>query len=549
MTKHIITRYSSLSTILRLGSFSLSTRYSALITFMFLLLFLPVFSWAADGVIQLPRTGQTTCYGADGKVISCSGTGQDGDIQAGVAWPIPRFVDNGDGTVTDRLTGLMWIKGDTEEMTWQAALDYVKRLNTGSHTDWRLPNVEELRSLVDYSQTNPSLPPGHPFTNVVASYYWSSTTYAFYSGYAWYVNFYFGSGGGDGGDKSLSSYVRAVRGGQCVPLGDSVICLPKTGQTKCYDTAGAEFSCAGTGQDGDIQAGVVWPSPRFTDHGDGTVTDKLTGLMWIIDEAGEMTWQAALDYVKTLNTGGHTDWRLPNVEELRSLVGYTQANPSLPPGHPFTNVETSGYWSSTTYAYRTGYAWYVSFGSGGVYGYNGGVGDGNKSNGTYTYVRAVRGGQVDDNSNTTTTASPGNTTTTTMPPCPTKTALGEQARELQPLRAFRDGVMKRSNQGREYAELYYRNALEISSLLEAHPKLKGESQRLILKLLPTVQALLAQKDGKIDAGNVTQATALLDNLSALGSPSLRADLVQLKKEMQSGSIFDEFHISVAGGKK
>ena len=55
--------------------------------------------------------------------------------------------------------------------------------------------------------------------------------------------------------------------------------LPKTGQTKCYETIGVEIPCAGTGQDGEIQAGVTWPEPRFTDHGDGTVTDNLTGLM------------------------------------------------------------------------------------------------------------------------------------------------------------------------------------------------------------------------------------------------------------------------------
>ena len=133
-----------------------------------------------------------------------------------------------------------------------------------------------------------------------------------------------------------------------------------------------------------------------------------------------------------------------------------------------------------------------------------------------------------------------------MPPCPAKTALGEQAQELQPLRAFRDGVMKRSDQGSAYAEMYYRNAVEISSLLEAHPELKEETQRLIVQLLPIVQALLAQRETMIDAGNVTQAAALLDNLSALGSPSLKADLVLLKKEMQSGRLFDEFHISVAG---
>jgi len=75
--------------------------------------------------------------------------------------------------------------------------------------------------------------------------------------------------------------------------------LPKTGQTKCYDEYGAEISCAGTGQDGDIQAGVAWPEPRFADNGDNAMTDNLTGLMWSKDAnlpEGEMTWLAALDF-------------------------------------------------------------------------------------------------------------------------------------------------------------------------------------------------------------------------------------------------------------
>jgi hypothetical protein len=323
---------------------------------------------------------------------------------------------------------------------------------------------------------------------------------------------------------------------------DGVIQLRKTGQTKCYDTSVTEISCAGTGQDGDIQAGVAWPSPRFTDHGDGTVTDKLTGLMWIKDETKQMTWQEALDYVKTLNTASHTDWRLPNVEELRSLVDYSEKIPSLPQGQPFTNVQfdTYGYYSSTTDAFDIYDAWIVGF-------TNGYVGLINKSNNNY--VRAVRGGQSGSFGTSTTTASPVSTTTTTTPSgttCPAKTAMGEQAQELQPLRAFRDRIMKRSDYGSAYVALYYRNALEISSLLEAQLDLKEDTKRLIVKLLPIVQAMLAQKESMIDTGDVTQSITLLDNLSALGSPSLRADLVQLKKEMQSGRLLRELNISVAG---
>ena len=79
--------------------------------------------------VNLPKTGQTTCREA-GNIIDCAGTGQDGEIQAGVEWPFPRFTDNGDGTVTDNLTGLMWLKdaGCIVNVTWQGALDAVAKL-------------------------------------------------------------------------------------------------------------------------------------------------------------------------------------------------------------------------------------------------------------------------------------------------------------------------------------------------------------------------------------------------------------------------------------
>jgi hypothetical protein len=82
-----------------------------------------------------------------------------------------------------------------------------------------------------------------------------------------------------------------------------------TGQTTCYDSAGGVISCTDTGQDGDIQAGVPFPSPRFTDNGDGTVTDKLTKLIWLqnascadLDPGGRgfVTWQQALDAANNL---------------------------------------------------------------------------------------------------------------------------------------------------------------------------------------------------------------------------------------------------------
>jgi len=356
-----------------------------------LALLLPAFVWAAYPA-EVPRTGQTTCYDSSGTSITCAGTGQDGDIQVGVAWPNPRFVDHGDGTVSDNLTGLEWTKDANPAkgaMNWQQALDYVKTLNTGGNSDWRLPNVNELESLINAGPPYyPALPQGHPFTNLQWDDYWSSTSEAGYAYRAWVMGM--DDGNVSHASKEDSSHdVWPVRAGQCGALGNSVICLPKTGQTTCYNAAGAVISCAGTGQDGDIQAGVAWPSPRFVDHGD-TVTDSLTGLEWTKNAnpaGGYMTWQQALDYVKTLNTGSHSDWRLPNRRELRSLDDYSRYNSALPQSYPFTNVQSGYYWSSTSYAAYTVYAWIVDMYSGGVYG-------GSKAGyGFYGYVWPVRAGQ------------------------------------------------------------------------------------------------------------------------------------------------------------
>jgi hypothetical protein len=154
--------------------------------------------------------------------------------------------------------------------------------------------------------------------------------------------------------------------------------VTKTGQTTSY----------ATGDDGDLQKGVAWPVPRFTDHGDGTVTDNLTGLMWTKDANmyGQRTWADALSDCASCTEGGHSDWRLPNVRELHSLIDYGRYNPAFPAGHPFTNVQSSWYRSSSTYASATSAAWLVNLSNGGVFG-NG------KSYGTGHYVWCVRGGQ------------------------------------------------------------------------------------------------------------------------------------------------------------
>jgi hypothetical protein len=313
---------------------------------------------AFASTINLPQTGQTKCYDTAGIEIPCAGTGQDGEIQAGVAWPEPRFTYNGDGTMTDNLTGLMWTQDASlgGGLLWQGALDYVAAINAGTYpnygyTDWRLPNVNELASLFNDNEPNPAnwfVSVG--FSNVQNAYYWSSTTaLPYYStDYAWLVHILRGVVIGGSKFYHYDVYVLPVRGLECGSLVDSIICLPQTGQTVSY----------ASGDDGDYRVGISWPIPRFNDHGNGTVTDNLTNLMWTKDANlpnGNRMWQEALDYVKEMNNGvhpnfGYTDWRLPNRKELHSLMDYSQYAPALPAGHPFTNAQEGEYWTSTTEA-------------------------------------------------------------------------------------------------------------------------------------------------------------------------------------------------------
>jgi hypothetical protein len=142
----------------------------------------------------VPKTGQTE------SVLP----GDDGDLQMGVTWPDPRFTDNGDGTVTDNLTGLIWLQSAKcwANQAWSSAIDASNNLADGqcglvdgsNPGDWRLPNLRELLSLIDYGNAGPALPSGHPFTGVRASFYWTSTTVTtdVVDGAAWIVNGWFG---------------------------------------------------------------------------------------------------------------------------------------------------------------------------------------------------------------------------------------------------------------------------------------------------------------------------------------------------------------------
>ena len=187
--------------------------------------------------------------------------------------------------------------------------------------------------------------------------------------------------------------------------------LLKTGQTGCYDVAGNGIACAGTGQDGDLQKGLV---RSYTDNGDGTVTDNQTGLTWekksddgsIHDKDDLYSWSDTFSvFISALNTAsfaGHNDWRLPNKIELQSLLDFGEADPAIDPafnnncgansgGNPPCSVATcsctpelAGYWSSTSVRVNPLFAWIIFF--------NFGISNQAHKGFDTNYVRAVRGG-------------------------------------------------------------------------------------------------------------------------------------------------------------
>ena len=333
---------------------------------------------ANAATIQLPRTGQSSCYDAAGGFISCAGTGQDGETMNGLSWPLARFTDNsiaspGELTLTDNLTGLIWAKDGNlaaGTKTWQEALDFIKSLNSSNylgHNDWRLPNRNELASLVNPQQQFMLdwLSAPQRFNNVQPDLYWSSSTYATFTDLAWLVAM--NDGYISAADKTGKHYVWPVRSPSSGTFG--AMTIPQTGQTTCYDTTGAAIACADTGQDGDTRFGTTWSTPRFTDNSismssNMTVSDNLTGLVWA--KNGNLftgTWQEALDYIKSLNSGnylGHNDWRLPNRNELESLTNKGLSNTAAWLNtQGFITVGGSFYWSSTTFAFEAAQAWGV----------------------------------------------------------------------------------------------------------------------------------------------------------------------------------------------
>lgn len=331
----------------------------------------------------IPDTGQTKCYDDSGE-IPCPSPGQlfyGQDANYSMNPPSYTKLDHSGNAlpdsaaswamVKDNVTGLIWetktddgtIHDKDNTYTWYDnnpmsnggnsgfpgngtdTEDFINALNDanfGGYGDWRLPTVQELTYLVDngVSQPGPTIDVNY-FPHAISSFYWSSNTPVENIYRAWGVSFDYGFDDTKG--KNVYGSVRAVRG-----VTDSV-------------------------------------SEPYVDNGDGTVTDTSTGLTWQQDTLEEaFTWEQALAYCEGLSLGGHEDWRLPSINELRSLANYGRYNPSMDTTF-FPNAVSLLYWSSTTYASNAANAWGIFFLTGGGYSAN---------KGSLRLVRAVRGGMT-----------------------------------------------------------------------------------------------------------------------------------------------------------
>ena len=315
------------------------------------------FTISATGIVPVARLPET------GFAVSLTSY-DDGYYKMGAAWPIPRFTDNGDGTITDNLTGLMWDQDGHRfgQRKWADALSDISSLSLAGQTDWRLPNIVEIRSLINWKENDSAVWLGNQgFLNVQSSpdtinyYYWTSTRSGV--GYA----FLFRTIDGvtyTGGDDTLQASVWAVR-----TEGGGTISLPKTGQTTSYNA----------GDDGDLEAGIAWPSPRFVDNSFGTLTDLLTGLMWQQSPSNidRESWSGAMRYASESELAGYDDWRAPNVNEFLSLKSYGDV-----PDGVWIPLQGGARWSSTPY-------WTINVSGGTLYEFGSSVNN---------YLWLVRGG-------------------------------------------------------------------------------------------------------------------------------------------------------------
>ncbi|MBU3013076.1 DUF1566 domain-containing protein [Polaribacter vadi] len=256
----------------------------------------------------------------------------------------PSYTENGDGTVTDNVTGLMWQQDMGNKISYDDALVLVETINIGGYTDWRIPTIKELYSLAQFT--------GQCFGDDSVKMFIDTEYFEQPIG-----DESIGEREIDGQTWSKTHYVGLIMNGDEAIFGYNFV----DGRLKAYPKYKPSDGSPNTMYFRMVRGNQDYGKNNFTDNGDGTITDNATGLMWQqTDNGNTYDWENALNYTESLTQGGYNDWRMPNAKELQSIIDYTRSpstsfSPAIDPLFfctPITDTEgNSGqygyYWSSS----------------------------------------------------------------------------------------------------------------------------------------------------------------------------------------------------------
>ena len=285
----------------------------------------------------------------------------------------PSYHDNGDGTITDLVTGLMWSQtpdmdedGDidvNDKMTYDDAVSNASSYDIGGYTDWRLPTIKKLYSLIIFSGVDPS---GYEGTSTDGLVPFIDTEY-----------FDFAYGDTDAGERIIDAQYATS---SMYVDGELLFGVNfADGRIKGYGLQMPFGPGEKTFMVMYVRGNSTYGENNFVDNGDGTISDKASNLMWMQDDNAEgMAWADVLSYAENFEFAGYFDWRLPDVKELQSIVDYTRSPgttnfAAIDPVFNCTEITNEAeeadygfYWSSTTHSNWSevagGFASYVSFG-------------------------------------------------------------------------------------------------------------------------------------------------------------------------------------------
>ena len=259
------------------------------------------------------------------------------------------YQDNGDGTISDLTTGLVWSKGvNSEKVSLDEAEKAARSLNLGGHGDWRVPTIKELYSLIDFRGVTGLSTPDHMDRVPPTAIPYINTDY-----------FDFAYGQAIRGDRfidaqwlSSTRYVSTTMNNSATVFGVNFA----DGRIKGYPDGGRKKFYVR------YVRGAAYGANNFHENGDGTITDRSTGLVWMKADSGKpMSWEDALKFAGNLSQAGKDDWRVPNAKELLSIVDYTRSpdtsdSPAIEPIFRTTQILNEAgkrdwgyFWTSTTH--------------------------------------------------------------------------------------------------------------------------------------------------------------------------------------------------------